>query len=247
MISLKKITKKYFDGIVLNNVSIDINKGEVLSIIGPSGAGKSTLLRCIINLERVDEGSIYINNENIVSIENGYAKSKKLRKICGNIGMVFQKYNLFPHLTVLENVVIPQVVVKKVNRKIAIKKAESLLEKVGVIDQKDKYPQNISGGQQQRVAIARALALDPKIMLFDEPTSALDPELVKEVLIVMKRLANEGMTIVIVTHDLLFAKKVSDKVAFLEKGKEISVGKPQEILLNPNNNRIKKFLGDYSI
>lgn len=228
---------KYFDNShVLCGVSCDILPQEVVCIIGPSGSGKSTLLRCMNALERISSGEILVN---------GYAlhdKKTNLNKMRESVGMVFQRFNLFAHMTVLENVIMAPVQVKKIPRREAIDLAEALLEKVGLNDKRNAWPASLSGGQQQRVAIARALAMNPSIMLFDEPTSALDPELVGEVLSVMKTLAQEGMTMVIVTHEMGFAREVADRVIFIDQGIIQEQGSPQQLFSAPANLRTAVFL-----
>ena len=246
IVKLENVNKNYGDLKVLKNNSLEVDKGEVVCIIGPSGAGKSTLLRTINHLENIKSGKIYVDGELLIDKENGKNKAQKTHKEIAKclleVGMVFQKFNLFPHVTVLENVIMPQVVVKNIPKDKAKEKAESLLEKVGLIDKKDVYPNKLSGGQQQRVAIARALAMEPMVMLFDEPTSALDPTLVGEVLKVMKDLASEGMTMLVVTHEMGFAKEVADKVVFMQDGEMVEIGTPKEIFDNPTKDKTKEFL-----
>ncbi|MBC7332382.1 MAG: amino acid ABC transporter ATP-binding protein [Synergistetes bacterium] len=230
------ISKKFGDLHVLKGISISVKKGEVLSIIGPSGSGKSTLLRCLCGLERIDSGEIYINNE---PLSIGRFSHKNLAT---KIGMIFQSFNLFPHMTALENVMLAPIKVKGLRKSEAEKLAKDLLARVGLEDKINYRPSQLSGGQQQRVAIARALAMQPDIMLFDEPTSALDPELVGEVLDVIAQLAKEGMTMIIVTHEMLFAKEISHRVIFMDEGVIIEEGKPGEIFLHPQNPRTRTFL-----
>lgn len=237
MIEAKNITKKFKDLIVLDGINIDVNKGEVLVIIGPSGSGKSTFLRCLNTLEKIDGGEILIEEEKLDHDNKNISK-----KLILKMGMVFQNFNLFPHMTALENIMEAPIVVKKENQEDVKKRAELLLEKVGLKDKMDCYPSKLSGGQKQRVAIARALAMNPDIMLFDEPTSALDPELVGEVLKVMKDLAAEGMTMVVVTHEMGFAKEVGDRVIFMEGGKIVEEDIPDNIFKNPKEPRTKQFL-----
>ena len=231
---------------VLKNVSISIHPQEVVCIIGPSGAGKSTLLRAFNHLEHINNGSIYIEDKLLTQHENGVRKlkinSKERRKILLEVGMVFQRFNLFPHKTALENTMIAPMNVLKKSEAEARKKGIELLERVGLGDKLDAYPNKLSGGQQQRVAIARALAMEPKTILFDEPTSALDPELVGEVLAVMKQLANDGMTMVVVTHEMGFAREVADRVIFMDDGQIAEEGTPEEIFQNPKSDRLKQFL-----
>ena len=231
---------------VLKNVSISIHPQEVVCIIGPSGAGKSTLLRAFNHLEHINNGSIYIEDKLLTQHENGFRKlkinSKERREILLEVGMVFQRFNLFPHKTALENTMIAPMNVLKKSEAEARKKGIELLERVGLGDKLDAYPNKLSGGQQQRVAIARALAMEPKTILFDEPTSALDPELVGEVLAVMKQLANDGMTMVVVTHEMGFAREVADRVIFMDDGQIAEEGTPEEIFQNPKSDRLKQFL-----
>ena len=246
MVKVEDVHKQFGDLQVLKGINCEVNPKEVVCIIGPSGSGKSTMLRCINRLERITSGKIYVEDELTENRMNGKTVEKidpqKLANLCLDIGMVFQNFNLFPHLTVLENVTIGPTVVKKENAKITEEHAMELLEKVGMADRKDEYPARLSGGQQQRVAIARALAMNPKVMLFDEPTSALDPELVGEVLQTMKELAQEGMTMIIVTHEIGFAREVADRVIFMDDGVICEEGRPQDILLNPKEDRTKEFL-----
>ena len=220
----------------LIDVSCRVVKGEVVVIIGPSGSGKSTILRCLNMLEKADSGHIYIDGVDILS------HNTNINKVREEMGMVFQSFNLFRHKTVLGNLTLAQTVVRKRTKKEAQEKAMALLEKVGIPDKADSYPDNLSGGQQQRVAIARALAMDPKVMLFDEPTSALDPEMIGEVLDVMKTLALEGMTMVVVTHEMGFAREVADWVIFMDEGRIVEVGTPEHFFKNPTHDRTKLFL-----
>jgi len=220
----------------LVDVSANIKAGEVVVVIGPSGSGKSTFLRCLNRLEHATSGHIFIDGTDIL------AQKTDINKIRAEVGMVFQSFNLFPHKTVLENVTLAQKVVRKRSGDESLKKAMVLLEKVGIVDKKDVYPDQLSGGQQQRVAIARALAMDPKIMLFDEPTSALDPEMIGEVLDVMKTLAKEGMTMVVVTHEMGFAREVADRVIFMDAGAIVEEGTPEHFFVNPTHDRTKLFL-----
>ena len=235
MIKIKNLEKTYGDLKVLKGISTDIKEGEVISIIGPSGSGKSTFLRCINRLEEPTNGEIDIEGENIVS------PKVDINKIREKVGMVFQHFNLFPHKTVLENITIGPIKLKKTSQEEAEKIAISLLEKVGLADKKDVYPNKLSGGQKQRVAIARALAMNPKIILFDEPTSALDPEMIGEVLEVMKDLAREGMTMIVVTHEMGFARTVANRVFFMDRGTILEDGSPKEIFDNPKEERTKEF------
>ncbi|SDN82583.1 amino acid ABC transporter ATP-binding protein, PAAT family (TC 3.A.1.3.-) [Desulfonauticus submarinus] len=221
----------------LKNISCKVKQGEVVVIIGPSGSGKSTFLRCLNRLEFPESGEIIIDGKNVLQAK------KEINQIRAEVGMVFQNFNLFPHMNVLENITMAQMVVRKRKRKEAEDKAFMLLKKVGLQDKARAFPSQLSGGQQQRVAIARSLAMDPKVMLFDEPTSALDPEMIGEVLDVMKSLAQEGMTMVVVTHEMGFAKEVADRVIFMDEGQIIEEGIPSELFLNPKEERTKLFLG----
>lgn len=237
ILSLKKIRKSFGDLEVLKDVSLDVYLGEVVAIIGSSGSGKSTLLRCINMLETPSDGEIYFNDKQINH------PNEEINKVRQELGMVFQQFNLFPHITVLKNLMLAPLSITKRDKQEIEETALNLLEKVGLLDKKDEYPQMLSGGQQQRVAIARALTMKPKILLFDEPTSALDPELIGEVLTVMKSLAKEGMTMVVVTHEMSFAREVANRVCFMEQGVIAEQGTPEEIFGNENNNeRLKKFL-----
>lgn len=245
LIEMKHIQKSYGDLEILHDISLSVERGEVVSLIGPSGAGKSTFLRCLNTLETVQGGTISVDGDRLVSAENGkviYAAPDAQRKILAKMGMVFQSFNLFPHMTVMENLLAAPLVVKKMKREEILPRAEALLEKVGLSDKRDVYPGNLSGGQKQRVAIARALALSPEIMLFDEPTSALDPELTGEVLATIRQLAEENMTMIIVTHEMAFARSVSDKVLFMDGGYVAEEGTPEDIFVNPKNERTREFL-----
>lgn len=239
--------KKVFDGEleVLKDISLTVKKGEVVSIIGPSGSGKSTLLRCATMLETMDGGELKYLGETAVSEKDGkcvYASKNELKKIKKHFGLVFQNFNLFPHYTVLKNIIDAPVSVDKVSKKEAVERAEKLLAQLGLSDKKDAYPYQLSGGQQQRVSIARALALNPEILFFDEPTSALDPELTSEVLKVIKELAKEKMTMIIVTHEMQFAREVSDRIIFMEQGVIQANGTPEEIFTS-DNARVREFIG----
>ena len=229
MIEIKNLHKSFGHVEVLKGVDVSIEEKEVVVIIGPSGSGKSTLLRCMNYLEEPTSGDITVDNMKL-------DKHADINKIRENIGMVFQRFNLFPHMTVLENIVLAPTKVLKISRDEAISTAMDLLQRVGLKEKANSYPSQLSGGQQQRVAIARALAMKPKVMLFDEPTSALDPEMVTEVLDVMKSLANQGMTMVVVTHEMGFAREVGDRVLFVDEGRIIEEGTPKEIFENPNKN-----------
>lgn len=236
MVVVKNIHKR-FDGFhALQGIDLTVKKGEVVCIIGPSGSGKSTFIRTLNRLEGFEEGEIVIDG---IKLENG-ANLEAIRK---EVGMVFQSFNLFPHLTVLQNITLAPMKVKKFSKEKAEAMAMELLKRVGIHEKADKYPRSLSGGQQQRVAIARALAMQPKVMLFDEPTSALDPEMVNEVLLVMKELAYSGMTMIVVTHEMAFARDVADRVIFFDQGKIIEEGCPEDFFKSPKEDRTKVFLG----
>lgn len=237
MIKVEHIVKQFNDLKAVNDVSLEIKKGEIVCLIGPSGSGKSTVLRCIDGLEIPESGKIYINNE--LLDKNNTSTFRSLR---GKMGFVFQHFNLFPHKTVLENLTLAPIQVLQMSEEDAKAKALELLKRVGLSDKKDEYPNKLSGGQKQRVAIARALCMDPEVMLFDEPTSALDPEMVIEVLEVMQELAKEGMTMIVVTHEMGFARTVGDRVVFLEDGKIIEEAKSEDFFTNPQTDRAKDFL-----
>ena len=239
IIEVKHLHKVFGDLEVLKDISFNVEEGEVICLIGPSGSGKSTLLRCLNKLEEKQDGDIVILGENISEI-------KKINQFRENIGMVFQHFNLFPNYTVLQNMTLAPTMLKKMSKAEAVKKAEQLLDRVGLLDKKDVYPVTLSGGQKQRVAIARALAMNPKIMLFDEPTSALDPEMVREVLDVVLDLAKEGRTMVIVTHEMQFAKAVADRVIFLEGGKIVEEGEPKKLFEKPETDRLQRFLQTFT-
>ena len=244
-IKATNIWKKFNNLEVLKGIDLEVNEGEVVAVIGPSGGGKSTLLRCLNKLETIDKGSITIDGEELCRETSGgtvYVKNNDVRRIACKMGMVFQQFNLFPHMTVLENLSEAPVNVQKRDKAEVIKEAEVLLAKVGLSDKRDVYPRKLSGGQQQRVAIARALAMKPAIMLFDEPTSSLDPELTGEVLRAMRELADEKMTMVVVTHEMGFAREVATKVVFMADGHVQEQGSPEEIFINPKNERLKSFL-----
>lgn len=236
MINIQNLYKNFGDLEVLKNISTTINKGEIISIIGPSGSGKSTFLRCINKLEEPTNGHIFIDGMDLMD------KKTDINKIRERVGMVFQHFNLFPHKTVLENLTLSPTIVKNENKLEAEKYALYLLEKVGLVDKANSYPAQLSGGQKQRIAIARALAMKPEVILFDEPTSALDPEMIKEVLDVMRELAKEGMTMIIVTHEMGFAKNVGNRVLFMDKGEIVEDSSPKEFFENPKNERVKDFL-----
>lgn len=235
MINIENLYKSYGDVQVLKGVDLNIKEKEVVVIIGPSGSGKSTLLRCMNYLEVPTKGKVSVDG----ILLDGEANINKVRE---EVGMVFQRFNLFPHMTVIENIMLAPMKVRKVSREAAEKEARELLARVGVADKADNYPTQLSGGQQQRVAIARALAMKPKVMLFDEPTSALDPEMVGEVLDVMRKLAKAGMTMVIVTHEMGFAREVGDRLLFVDEGRIIEQGDPKEVFENPQQERTKLFL-----
>lgn len=236
MIRIKGLCKDFGSNRVLNNINLEIKKGEVVVIIGPSGSGKSTLLRCMNLLEMPTAGEIIFEGQNITDPK---ADINKLRT---KLGMVFQQFNLFPHKKVIDNIMVSPVMVKKVPKEEAYKKAVSLLNRVGLAEKETAYPASLSGGQQQRIAIARALAMEPDVMLFDEPTSALDPEMVGEVLSVMKQLANDGMTMVIVTHEMGFAREVGDRILFVDQGQIVEEGLPAQVFSHPQNPRTQDFL-----
>ena len=235
MIEIKNLHKSFGHVEVLKGVDVSIAEKEVVVIIGPSGSGKSTLLRCMNYLEEPTSGDITVDNMKL-------DKHADINKIRENIGMVFQRFNLFPHMTVLENITLAPMKVRKISKKEAVETAMDLLQRVGLKEKASAYPSQLSGGQQQRVAIARALAMKPKVMLFDEPTSALDPEMVTEVLDVMKKLAQQGMTMVVVTHEMGFAREVGDRVLFVDEGRIIEEGTPKEIFEKPKQERTKLFL-----
>jgi len=239
VIEVKNLNKTFYTPHkvqALVNVSAEVKKGDVVVVIGPSGSGKSTFIRCLNQLETADSGEIIIDGIDI------FDPKTNINKVRAEVGMVFQSFNLFPHKTVLDNISLAQRVVRKRSKSEAHQNTMSLLEKVGISDKANVYPDRLSGGQQQRVAIARALAMDPKVMLFDEPTSALDPEMIGEVLDVMKTLAKEGMTMIVVTHEMGFAKEVADKVIFMDEGAIVEVGTPEHFFQNPTHDRTKLFL-----
>jgi polar amino acid transport system ATP-binding protein len=246
MVQADRVSKSFGSNNVLRSISLEVQSGEVLCVVGPSGSGKSTFLRCINHLEKIDAGRLFVEGQLV-----GYRqKGEKLHELRPkeaalqrrDIGMVFQRFNLFPHMTALENIIQAPMRVKRIPKAKATLRARELMERVGLGDKADHYPAHLSGGQQQRVAIARALAMDPKLMLFDEPTSALDPELVGEVLDVMKELATSGMTMIVVTHEMGFAREVADSIAFMDGGVVVESGPPRELLGNPQLERTKAFL-----
>lgn len=236
IIKVSNLKKKYGDLEVLKDISLDIAEGEVVCIIGPSGSGKSTFLRCLNALEEINGGQVSVLGHNL------FDKKENINRLREDIGMVFQGFNLFPHLTVLENITMAPKLIRKVSKAEAEKQAIELLRKVGLEDKKNQYPNSLSGGQKQRVAIARALAMNPKVMLFDEPTSALDPEMVGEVLNVMKDLAKEGMTMIVVTHEMGFAREVSDRVIFMDGGYVLEDNTPENVFTNAKSERCIEFL-----
>ena len=246
MVKAEGVHKRYGRLEVLRGISLAVDTGEVMCILGPSGSGKSTLLRCINHLEHIDAGRLSVDGE-LVGYRQAGGKLHELREAevarkRSEIGMVFQRFNLFPHMTALENVAVAPIHVKGLRREDAGRRADTLLARVGLADKLHSYPSQLSGGQQQRVAIARALAMQPKLMLFDEPTSALDPELVGEVLDVMRGLARDGMTMIVVTHEMGFAREVGDTLAFIDGGLVLETGKPREMLANPRHERTRAFL-----
>jgi len=236
MITFENVSKSYKGLNVLKNISVNINKGEIVALIGPSGCGKSTFLKCINGLIPVSKGKIFVDKIDVT------AKNADLNKIRSEVGIVFQQFNLFPHLTVMENITLAPIKVKKISRNEATIQAMYLLEKVGLPDKADKYPEQLSGGQAQRVAIARSLAMQPEIMLFDEPTSALDPQMTQEVLDTIKELAKGGMTMVVVTHEMAFAGEVANRVIFLSKGQIIEDGTAEQVFNDPQSNLTREFL-----
>ena len=236
IVETRNLKKAFGDHVVLDGINLSVRPGEKVVVLGPSGSGKSTMLRCINELEVPTSGKIFVNG---VEVTNPKTNLNKVRE---HLGMVFQRFNLWPHKTVVENVMLAQQIVLKVAEEPARRKALDLLKSVGLLEKANDYPASLSGGQQQRVAIARALAMEPKVMLFDEPTSALDPELVGEVLSVMKRLADSGMTMIVVTHEIGFAREVADRVVFMDGGRIVEEGAPEEILVAPKEERTKSFL-----
>lgn len=245
IIEMNHVKKSFGDKEVLKDISFSVEEGEVVSVIGPSGSGKSTLLRCATFLEYMQAGTIKYLEENVVRERDGvsvYPPKKELRRVCNHFGLVFQNFNLFPHYSVLKNVMDAPVCIQKRDREEVYEEVKKLLDKVGLADKENAYPCELSGGQQQRVAIARALALNPKMLYFDEPTSALDPEITAGILKIMKELAAEKMTMVIVTHEIDFARAVSDRVIFMDEGLIVEQGRPEEVIDNPKNDRTKGFL-----
>ncbi len=249
MITAINIHKRFGELEVLRGISLEVKQGQIIAIIGPSGSGKSTFLRCLNRLELINSGEIKIKDELLVTTKDNkvqYVNETKAREITSHMGMVFQNFNLFPHLTVWQNIITPPMLVKKAKQKDIFPIAERLLEKVGLLSKKDNYPAQLSGGQKQRIAIARALAMQPDIMLFDEPTSALDPELTGEVLKTMRNLAKEKMTMIIVTHEMGFAREIADKVIFMDEGLIVEEGMPEQIFTNPSQKRTKDFLQNFN-
>lgn len=246
MLKAHNVHKRFGRNEVLRGVSLTLNRGEVLAIIGPSGSGKSTFLRCLNHLETIQLGDIWVEGEALVRTDEAghclYASDATVRKLSTRMGMVFQHFNLFPHLTVMENIIEAPITVKGMTREAILPKAESLLKKVGLLNKADSYPARLSGGQKQRVAIARALAMEPDIMLFDEPTSALDPELTVEVLRTMRQLAEEHMTMLVVTHEMSFARDVSTQVVFMDEGRIVEARPPQDLFNSPEHPRLRAFL-----
>ncbi|OPA81183.1 polar amino acid ABC transporter ATP-binding protein [Paenibacillus selenitireducens] len=241
ILEITKLQKSYGEIEVLKQITFDVNKNDVIAVIGPSGSGKSTMLRSIVNLEKIDGGSIRVCGDHLVK-DGIYAKPQEIKQITSKMGMVFQHFNLFPHLTVKENLELAPKMLKIEHAKVIQQRSADLLEKVGLSDRAAAYPSKLSGGQKQRVAIARALMMNPDIMLFDEPTSALDPELTGEVLKVMKQLAEEHMTMIVVTHEMGFAKEVANQVIFMDNGRIIESGHPTELFINPKLDRTKAFI-----
>jgi polar amino acid transport system ATP-binding protein len=246
MVKAEAVHKSFGRLEVLKGISLDVNRGEVMCVLGPSGSGKSTFLRCINHLEKIDGGRLWVDGSLVGYRQQGdklyELRESEVARERAQIGMVFQRFNLFPHMNALQNVIEAPTLVKGVRKEKAVAKARELLERVGLADKIDAYPAQLSGGQQQRVAIARALAMEPKLMLFDEPTSALDPELVGDVLDAMRQLARDGMTMIVVTHEIGFAREVGDTLVFMDEGVVVEAGHPREVLANPRHERTKAFL-----
>lgn len=241
MITVRNLKKSFGDNLVLDDVSFSVEQGQTVVVIGPSGSGKSTMLRCIIGLEKADGGDIIIEGEPLM--KNGaYVAEAKARTVCSKMGMVFQSFNIFPHMSVLDNLITAPILVKGLSKPKAIERARKVLAEVGLTEKENAYPKSLSGGQQQRVAIARALMMDPDMLLFDEPTSSLDPQLTAEVLAVMRRLAQKRMTMVVVTHEMGFAREAADRILFMHERKIIGSGTVNEIFINPKDPRIKEFI-----
>ena len=236
MIKFSELNKWFGTNHVLQNINLNVAKGEVVVVCGPSGSGKSTLIRCVNGLEKFQSGELVVDGASVT-------RTAGLRQLRMELGFVFQQFNLYPHMTALENVTLAPIHVRRLARKEAVSRGRQLLEKVGLGDKFDSYPHQLSGGQQQRVAIARSLCMQPKIMLFDEPTSALDPEMINEVLDVMVALAKDGMTMIVVTHEMGFARKVADRVVFMDKGAIVEVAEPEAFFKTPSNERTREFLG----
>ena len=236
LLYVEGLTKTYGENVVLDNISTEIKRGEVVAIIGPSGCGKSTFLRSLNQLEKITSGSIYFDGVDMTG------SSVNINNVRRRIGMVFQQFNLFPHMTIKENIMFAPVKLKEMTKQEASKRADELLKRVGLLDKADQYPDMLSGGQKQRIAIARPLAITPELLLFDEPTSALDPEMVGEVLALMKELANDGMTMIVVTHEMGFAREVANRVMFIDEKKIKEEGRPEDIFENPESPRLKEFL-----
>jgi ABC-type polar amino acid transport system ATPase subunit len=236
LVELRDVRKQFGDNVVLDGVSLHVQKGEAIVIAGPSGSGKSTMLRCVNGLETIDGGDVVFDGKSVAKA------GKELSNLRADIGMVFQQFNLFPHMTVLQNVTLAPIRVKGLDKGAAEKRGHELLQRVGIDEKADQFPAELSGGQQQRVAIARALAMDPKLMLFDEPTSALDPEMIREVLDVMRDLAREGMTMLVVTHEMGFAREVCNRLVFIDGGKIVEEAPPEEFFNNTKSQRAKDFV-----
>ncbi|MBQ1992914.1 MAG: amino acid ABC transporter ATP-binding protein [Lachnospiraceae bacterium] len=245
MLEMNHIKKSFGDKVVLKDINVSVSEGEVVSILGPSGSGKSTLLRCATFLEHIDSGEILYSGKSVVTTDGGkavYPARSELHQAQSNFGLVFQNFNLFPHFSVMKNIVDAPIVIQKRDKEEVYQEARELLRKVGLEDKENAYPCELSGGQQQRVAIARALAMNPKMLYFDEPTSALDPEITAEILRVLKSLAAEKMTMAIVTHEIDFARAVSDRVIFMDEGLVVEEGTPEDVIDNPRNDRTREFL-----
>lgn len=246
MILTEQLGKYFGDKAVLEDINLQVAKQEIVVIVGPSGSGKSTLLRCLNGLETISAGRLTVDGITVSADMPPKVQKRRVQEIRKKMGMVFQNFNLFPHKTALENIIEAPLIVKRMPKPVAVAMAEELLQKVGLLDKRDEYPARLSGGQQQRVAIARALAMQPDIMLFDEPTSALDPELVGEVLEVIRHLATEGMTMIIVTHEMGFAREVADRIVFMSDGKIVEEGAPEQFFTAPQTERARKFLRQLS-
>ena len=245
LIRADSLSKRYVDNLVLKKVTLAVSQREVVCVVGPSGSGKTTLLRCLALLETPSEGRVVMNGETISAPSSNSNIKRAARAVRADIGMVFQQFNLWPHMTVLQNIIEAPVRVRKMDRAAAVSLGEGLLEKVGMSEKRDAYPGRLSGGQQQRVAIARALAMSPKVMLFDEATSALDPELRREVLLVMRQLAAEGMTMLVVTHEMSFARNVGSRLIFMDYGEIVEESEPEAFFTNPQTDRARRFLRQF--